>query len=72
MGIRAQILLETLSWDKKLTTKFRHHSSKFSDAWDWCDQNCEGKWYSGAPNPVYFQFEKSNDAIVLYTFIHFV
>jgi hypothetical protein len=64
MGERVDIPVYTQEWKDNQIVRFTHHSSVFPEAWDWCIDNCNKKWYSGLPNPFYFYFEDPNDAML--------
>jgi len=56
-------MTETLDFQPALIINFLHHSSHFPDAKEWCAKHCQGKWYSGLPNPFFFKFENITDGI---------
>jgi hypothetical protein len=51
-------------WEENLTVYFKHHSSMFQEAWEWCEDNCVKPWYLCTYNPFYFFFEDSTDAML--------
>lgn len=50
-----------------LPVSMRDDRFPFDEAWDWCTENCVGKWrYEGYPavGGVLFEFEHDSDALV--------
>jgi hypothetical protein len=36
----------------------------FREFEEWCKENCKGEYYAGLPNPFYWKFTNSNDAML--------
>lgn len=52
----------SLEWNVEAYVAIKQHSMEISKLQVWLQNNCEGKWHIGMPNPMYFKFENIKDA----------